>query len=55
VYDEVAFSFVGLIEILFWVYFENVITHLESDWLYLWSNFLTGFLHITEGLVGFAV
>jgi hypothetical protein len=55
VYDEIAFSFVGLIEILFWVYFENVVAHLEPNWLNLWSNFFTGFLNIAEGLIGFTI
>ena len=54
-YDKVAFSFVWLIEILFWVDFENVVAHLEPNWLDFWCYFFTGFLNITERLVSFTV
>ena len=54
-YDKVAFSFIRLIEILFWVYFKNVVAHLESDWLNFWCDFFTGFLYIAECLVCFAI
>jgi hypothetical protein len=53
--DKVAFLMAGLIEVLFWVDFENVVTHLESNWLDLGSYILAALLHVTEGLVRGAI
>ena len=48
---EVAFLMAGLIQVLFWVNLEDVVTHLETNWLHLWSDVLTALLHVAEGLV----
>jgi len=49
--DEVALFMARLIEVLFWVNLENVVTHLESDWFDLWGDVFAAFLHVTEGLI----
>lgn len=38
--NEIAFFMARFVEILFWVDFENVIGHLETNWLNFWSNVL---------------
>jgi hypothetical protein len=53
--DKVAFALITLIQILFWVDFENIVTHLEAYWLNFLGDFLTWLLDVAEGLVGFAV
>jgi hypothetical protein len=53
--DKVALLMAGLIEVLFWVNLEYVVTHLESDWFDLGSNILTAFLHVAEGLIRGAI
>lgn len=49
--DEVAFFMARLIEVLFWVDFEDVVTHLEANWLHLWCNVFAAFLHVAECFV----
>jgi len=53
--NKVAFTLVTLIQILFGVDLENVITHLESDWLNLGGNLLAWHLNVAECFVRFAV
>jgi len=36
--NEVAFLMAGFIKVLFWVDFENVVGHLETDWFNFWSD-----------------
>jgi len=50
-YNEEAFALVTFVEILFWGNFENIITHLESNWFHFWSNFFAWFLNVAEGFV----
>jgi len=54
-YDEIALSFVWFVEVLFWIYFKHVVTHLESNWFYFWRNFFTWFLNITECFICFTI
>lgn len=54
-YDEEAFSFITLVEILFWGNFENIVTHLESNWFNFWGNFFTWFLDVAESFISFAI
>jgi len=53
--NEIAFTLVTLIEILFWVDFKNVIRHLETNWLDLGGYLLAWLLDVAEGFVRFAV
>ena len=52
---EVAFLMARLIEVLFRIDLENVVTHLETNWLHLWCNIFTALLNVAEGLVRCAV
>ena len=52
---EVALAFITLVKVLFWVNFENVVTHLESNWFDLGGNLLAWLLDMAESLIGFAV
>lgn len=52
---EEALAVVGLVQVLLWVDFEHVITHLESYWLHLWSDVLALVLNVAEGGIGSAV
>jgi len=36
--NKIALILIGLVKVLSWVNLENVITHLETDWLNLFSN-----------------
>ena len=38
--NEVTFLMARFIEVLFWVNFENVIGHLETNWFNFWSDVL---------------
>ena len=38
--NEVTFLMARFIKVLFWVDFENVIRHLETDWFNFWSDVL---------------
>ena len=38
--NEVTFLMARFIKVLFWVDFENVIGHLETDWFNFWSDVL---------------
>jgi len=53
--DEIALSFITFVQILFWVNFKYIITHLEPYWFYFGGNFFAWFLDMAEGLVRFAV
>lgn len=53
--NEVALLMGRLIQVLFWVNLENVVAHLETNWLNLGGNVLTGLLDVAESLVGGAV
>ena len=48
---EVTFTFITLVQVLFWVELENIVAHLESNWLYLRGYVFTGFFHVAEGLI----
>ena len=37
---EIALAFVTLIQVLLWSDLENIITHLESNWLYFLGDVL---------------
>jgi hypothetical protein len=52
---EVAFTFITLVKVLFWVNFKDVITHLKSNWLDFGSNILTWLLNMTESFISFAI
>lgn len=49
--DEVAFFMARLIQVLFWVDLEDVVTHLETYWLHLWRDVFAALLHVTECFV----
>ena len=49
--DEVAFLMARLIEVLFWVDFKDVVTHLETNWLHLWCDVFAALLHVAECFV----
>jgi len=53
--DEVAFVFVCFIQVLCWVDFEDVIAHLEADWLDLGGDRIASFSDVAESLVAGAV
>jgi hypothetical protein len=53
--DKEALIVVGLIQVLSRVNFENVVTHLESNWLDLWSDRLTRLGHMAESCIALAV
>jgi len=53
--NKVAFLVARFIQVLFRVYFKNIITHLESNWLDLWCNIFTAVLDMAESLVRGAV
>ena len=53
--NEIAFSLVALIQILFWVDFENVVAHLETNWFNFWCNIVAAVLDVAESLVTGAV
>jgi hypothetical protein len=53
--NEIAFAFITLIKILFWVNFEDIITHLEPNWLHFRCNIFTWLLDVAESFVRFAI
>ena len=53
--NEVALLVARFVEVLLWVYLEDIVAHLETNWLDLWSNIFTALLHVTESLVRCAV
>jgi len=53
--NEIAFFMARFVEILFWVDFENVIGHLETDWLNFWSNVLAWIFNVAESFIGCAI
>lgn len=53
--NEIAFTFITLVKVLFWVNFKDVITHLESDWLHFRSNVFARLLNMTESFISFAI
>jgi len=53
--NEIALFMTGFVKILLWVDLENVVAHLETDWLQLRGNIFTAVLHMAEGLVRGAV
>lgn len=52
---EVAFTFVAFVKVLFWVNFEDVIAHLESNWLHFGGDVLAWLLNMTESFISFAI
>jgi len=52
---EVAFLVGWFVKVLLWVNFENVIRHLESDWLKFWGNILARVFNMAEGLIRSAI
>jgi len=52
---KVAFALVTLIEILLWVDFKDIVTHLEADWFHLGGDLFAWLLDVAEGLIRFAV
>jgi len=53
--NEVAFLMARFVKVLFWIYLENVVGHLESYWLKFWSDVLAGVFDVAEGLIRGAV
>jgi len=53
--NEVTFTLITLVQILFWSDLENIITHLEANWLYLFSDILAWRLDVAESFIGFAI
>ena len=53
--NEVAFTFIALVQILFWSDLKNIIAHLKADWLNFLSDILAWLLNMTECLVSFAI
>jgi len=53
--DKEAFILVCSIQVLIWVNFKNIITHLETDWLNLWSNCVTALWNVTESCITGAI
>jgi hypothetical protein len=53
--NEVAFLMAGFVQVLFWVNLEDVITHLETDWLKFGCNVLATVLDVAESLVRSAI
>jgi hypothetical protein len=53
--NEVAFLMAGFVQVLFWVNLEDVITHLETDWLKFGGNVLATVLDVAESLVRSAI
>lgn len=53
--NEVALLVARFVQILLWVYLEDIVAHLETDWFDLGGNIFTALLHVTESLVGCAV
>jgi len=54
-YNKVAFSFITLVEILFWINFKHIVTHLETNWFNFRGNFFTWFLNMAESFICFTV
>ena len=53
--DEETFIMVGFIEILLWIDFKDIVTHLESNRLNLWGDVLARISHMAECLIGSAI
>ena len=53
--DEVAFLMAGFVQVLFWVNLEDVVTHLETDWLKFGSDVFATVLDVAESLVRSAI
>jgi len=53
--DEVAFFVIGLVQVLVWVDLENVVRHLETDWLHLLGNVIAILSNMAESLIRGAV
>ena len=53
--NEVTFLMARFIKVLFWVDFENVIGHLETDWFNFWSDVFARVFNVAESLVGCAI
>ena len=43
------------IKILFWVNFENVVAHLETNWFNFWRNIITAVFHMAKSLIAGAI
>lgn len=54
-HNKVTFLVARLVKILFWVDFENVVAHLETDWLNLRGNIFAAVLNMAESLVTGAI
>jgi len=52
---KIAFTFITLVQVLFWVDFEYVVTHLESYGFYFLRYFFTWFLNMAKSFIGFAI
>lgn len=53
--NEIALALVALVEVLLWCDLEDIVTHLEADWLHLLGNILTWRLNVAESLITFAI
>ena len=49
--NKVAFIMVRFVKVLLWINFEHIVTHLETNWLNLSGNVLTGILNVAKSLV----
>ena len=49
--NEIALFVGGFIQVLFWVNFKNIVTHLEADWLEFWGDIFTAVFNVAESFV----
>jgi len=52
---KVAFALVTLIQVLLWINFKHVVTHLKTNWLHLWGHIFAGLFDVAKCLIGFTV
>ena len=50
--DKVTFVIVGFVKILIWIYFEDVVTHLETYRFHFFGHIIAVFRDLTESLIG---
>jgi len=53
--NEVTFLMTGFVQVLFWVDLEDIVTHLETDWLKFRGNVFATVLDVAESLVRSAI
>ena len=53
--NKIAFFVVSFVKVLVWVDFENIVRHLETDWLHLLGNGIAVLGDMTESLISSAI